>query len=82
METFTPEIALQLGRVVSAGPELRVRQLKRPIPVWSDEDGCWTLELDDGEEPAETTITSEDLQNDAERWKVVPNIMALALGFP
>ena len=82
METFTPEVALHLGRVIAVEPEVKVRQLKRPFPVWSDEDGVWTLDVDDGEEPIEVIITREDLQKDAERWRVVPNIMALALGLP
>jgi hypothetical protein len=82
METFTPEMALHLGRIMTVGPELRVKQLKRPVPVWSEEDGCWTVETDDGEEPVEIVIAREDLQKDAERWKIVPNIMALELGLP
>jgi len=82
METFTPEVALHLGRIVAVEPEVKVRPLKRPISVWSDADGGWILEGDDDEEPVEVIITREDLQVDAERWRVVPNIMALALGLP
>ena len=86
--TYTPEVKLQLGKIVSAASGLKVKKLRRPVPVYQAEDADdegyeeWDqieMEQDGREEDEVVEIEWEALQREEGKWKVVPNIIALAL---
>jgi len=84
MITFTPEIKLQLGKVTSHVSGLTLKKLRRPVPVYEVEEGDEgeqesLQQEEEVEEDEVVEISIDDLRRDEGRWKVVPNIMALAL---
>ena len=90
MTTFTPEVKLQLAKVTANQSGLTLTKFRRPLPVYEteeeyeggdfDEEGEMMDVGDSGEEEAEVVeISLEDLHRDGERYRFVPNIVALAL---
>jgi hypothetical protein len=87
--TYTPEVKLQLGKVVSKASGFTVKKLRRPIPVYEDaegededyENGAEHAQVEEQEEEEDEVIelSLDELQREEGRWKVVPNITALAL---
>jgi len=89
MTTFTPEVKLQLAKVTANQSGLTLTKFRRPLPVYEMEEGYEGEDFDEEgemvvgeseEEEAEVVeISLEDLHRDGERYRFVPNIMALAL---
>lgn len=90
MTTFTPEVKLQLAKVTANQSGLTLEKFRRPLPVYETEEGYEEGDFDEegdlmevGESEAQETevveISLEDLHRDGERYRFVPNIMALAL---
>lgn len=90
MTTFTPEVKLQLAKVTANHSGLTLTKFRRPLPVYEAEEGYEGGDFDEegdlmevgeskGEEAEVVEISLEDLHRDSERYRFVPNIMALAL---
>lgn len=80
--TFTPELRLQLAKVIAVEDGLKMEKLVRPEPVYDDYGEYYGIDEEQGPMDVEKEIVQlspRELTSGQGSWKVVPEMMAVGL---